>query len=113
MRCRGDDLLYDWLVRDFEPDLAARFYPAVSATRREQTAALLGLDGRRVSASGRSGLGKPVRGRERTAGRGTTLGLGRGPRVWVWFSRSGLRFHGAPFTLSGEQGFRRDNPPSV
>lgn len=43
----------DWLVRDFEPDLAARFYTAVSEARRERTAALLGRGGRRVSASGR------------------------------------------------------------
>ncbi|KAK7800551.1 hypothetical protein U0070_006738 [Myodes glareolus] len=37
----------DWLVRDFEPDLAARFYTAVSEACRERTAALLERGGRR------------------------------------------------------------------
>lgn len=84
MRRREAEVGCDWSVRDFEPDLAARFYTAVSEARRERTAAVLGRGGRRVSASGRSGLrvrgtgslGKRGRGRERAGGR-----PGRGPRL--------------------------------
>lgn len=71
----------DWLVRDFEPDLAARFHTAVSEARRERTAALLGRGGRRVTGS----LGKPVRGHERAAGRGAALGV-------AFWAKSGASF---------------------
>lgn len=68
MRRREHDLLCDWLGRDFEPDLAARFHTTVSEARSWWTASLLGRGGRRVSAAGRTGLrvrgarslGKPV-----------------------------------------------------
>lgn len=56
MRRPEHDLLCDWLLRDFEPDPAARFYTAVSEARSWWTAALLGRGGRRVSAAGRTGL---------------------------------------------------------
>lgn len=81
MRLREYDLLCDWLVRDFEPDLAARFRTAVSEARRGWIAALLGRGGRRVSVAGRTGLrvrgagslGKPV---EAASGRGEGAALG-------------------------------------
>lgn len=88
---RGEyDLLCDWLLRDFEPDLAARFYTAVSEARSWWTAALLGRGGRRVSAAGQTelrvrgagSLGKPVgaaSGRREGGGghlEGSALGVG-------------------------------------
>lgn len=68
MRRLENDLLCDWLGRDFEPDLAARFHTTVSEARSWWTVSLLGRGGQRVSATGRTGLrvrgarslGKPV-----------------------------------------------------
>lgn len=131
MRRREYDLLYDWLGRDFEPDLAARFHTTVGEARSWWTASLLGRGGRRVSAAGRTGLrvrgarslGKPVEAasgrRERGAGGGRGLlgpalcaesgvllrrgptGAGVVPSRWSWRGSGRERAPSCPFPFGG------------